>query len=123
MTNQEAAQLASHPLIALGGHTVNHPRLWRLKIADQRWEIETCKVSLHELGAPKELAFAYPFGDRESYNFNTRRLVRKSGWHHAVISEPKQGFWLRRYAVPRHFVGDWDGDSFEKRLRKWLGSY
>ena len=121
LTSREATQLTSHPLIDLGGHTVSHPRLSRLKLAEQRWEIETCKASLHELGAPKTLAFAYPFGDPESYSFNTRRLVRKSGWHHAVIAEPKQGFWFRRYAVPRYFVGDWDGEGFERRLRKWLG--
>ena len=122
LTSQEAAQLISHSLIDLGGHTVYHPCLSRLKFAEQRSEIETCKVSLHELGAPKVLAFAYPYGDRESYTFYTRGLVRKAGWHHAVISEPKQGLWFRRYAVPRHFVGDWDGDGFEKRLRKWLRS-
>jgi len=121
LTSQEAARLVTHPLLALGGHTVYHPRLSCLKYAEQRWEIETCKVSLHELGAPETLAFAYPFGDRESYTFNTRRLVRKSGWHHAVISEPKKGLWFRRYAIPRHFVGDWDGDGFERRLRKWMG--
>ena len=122
LTSQEAAQLISHSLIDLGGHTVYHPRLSRLDFAEQRWEIETCKASLDKLGAPKELAFAYPFGDRKSYTFNTRTIVKKAGWHHAVISEPKQGLWFRRYAVPRYFVGDWDGDSFERRLRKWLGS-
>jgi peptidoglycan/xylan/chitin deacetylase (PgdA/CDA1 family) len=122
LTSQEAAQLVSHSLIDLGGHTVYHPCLSRLKFAEQRWEIETCKATLHELGAPKVLAFAYPFGDRESYTSKTRGLVRKAGWHHAVISEPKQGLWFRRYAVPRQFVGDWDGDEFERRLRKWLGS-
>ena len=122
LTSQEVAQLVSHSLIDLGGHTVYHPCLSRLKFAEQRWEIETCKASLHELGAPKVLAFAYPFGGRESYTFITRRLVRKAGWHHAVISEPKQGLWFRRYAVPRHYVGDWDGDGFERRLRKWLRS-
>lgn len=122
LTSQEAAQLVSHSLIDLGGHTVYHSCLSRLKFAEQRWEIETCKASLHELGAPEELAFAYPFGDPESYTFITRGLVRKAGWHHAVISEPEQGLWFRRYAVPRHFVGDWDGDGFERRFRKWLGS-
>jgi len=122
LTSQEAAQLTSHSLIDLGGHTVFHPCLSRLQLAEQQWEIEMCKASLHELGAPKVLAFAYPFGDRESYTFITRFLVRKAGWHHAVISEPKQGLWFRRYAVPRHFVGDWDGDGFERRLRKWLAS-
>ena len=122
LTSKEAAKLVSHSLINLGGHTVYHPCLSQLKLSEQRWEIETCKATLHELGAPKLLAFAYPFGDRESYNFITRRLVRQTGWHHAVTSEPKQGLWFRRYAVPRHFVGDWDGDGFERRLRSWLGS-
>jgi peptidoglycan/xylan/chitin deacetylase (PgdA/CDA1 family) len=120
LTSQEATQLAEHSLIDLGGHTVSHPCLSCLKPAEQKWEIETCKKSLYDLGASKKLAFAYPFGDRVSYTFNTRRLVRKSGWHHAVISEPRQGYWFRRYAVPRYYVGDWDGEGFERRLRKWL---
>jgi peptidoglycan/xylan/chitin deacetylase (PgdA/CDA1 family) len=122
LTSQEVTQLSSHPLIDLGGHTVSHPCLARLSPSKQRWEIEACKKSLQALGAPKALAFAYPFGDRVSYTLNTRRLVRKSGWHHAVISEPRKVFWLRRYAVPRFYVGNWDGDTFEARLLKWLGS-
>jgi len=122
LTSQEAAQLVTHSLIDLGGHSVYHPCLSRLKLAEQRWEIEICKASLHELGVPEEVAFAYPFGDRESYTLNTISLVRKAGWHHAVISEPKQGLWFRyKRQVPRYYVGDWDGDGFERRLRKWLG--
>ncbi len=122
LSSQEAARLASHSLIDLGGHTVHHARLSRLKPSEQQWEIETCKKTLQALGAPKELAFAYPFGDPMSYTFITRLLVRKSGWHHAVIAEPKKVFWLRRYAVPRFYVGNWDADMFESRLLKWLGS-
>jgi peptidoglycan/xylan/chitin deacetylase (PgdA/CDA1 family) len=121
LSSQEASYLASHQLIDLGGHTVRHPYLPSLKRAEQRWEIETCKESLKQLGAAKEVAFAYPFGDQESHTFCTRRLVKKAGWHHAVVSYPKQGFWFRRYAVPRYFVGDWNGEEFERRLVKWFG--
>jgi len=122
LSTQEAIQLVSHPLIGLGGHTVYHPYMSSLKLAEQHWEIETCKESLHAIGVSGKIAFAYPFGDRMSYTFNTRRLLRRTGWHHAVIAEPRQGLWFRRYAVPRYFVGDWDGEEFERRLRKWLGS-
>ncbi len=122
LSSQEASRLAAHPLIDLGGHTVNHPLLARQKLVDQQWEIETCKLALRSLGATGKLAFAYPFGDRVSHSFHTRRLVKKSGWHHAVISDPKKGLWFHRYAVPRYYVGDWDGDGFEKRLKKWLDS-
>ena len=120
LSSQEAAKLAAHPLIELGGHTVTHPCLPSLKPAEQQWEIETCKSTLRALGAPKELAFAYPFGDSDSHSFTTRRIVRKSGWHHAVIAEPTKGWWFRRYAVPRYYVGNWDGEEFERRLVKWL---
>ncbi len=122
LTRQETSNLAFHPLIDLGGHTVNHPCLARQKSADQRWEIETCKTELQSLGAPGKLSFAYPFGDPTSHSFITRRLVKRAGWHNAVISDPKQGWWFRRYAVPRYYVGDWDGDGFEKRFAKWVKS-
>ncbi|MCG2721649.1 MAG: polysaccharide deacetylase family protein, partial [Thermodesulfovibrionales bacterium] len=42
LSSQEATRLSSHSLIDLGGHTVYHPCLSRLKLAEQRWEIETC---------------------------------------------------------------------------------
>ena len=122
LTRQEASNLAAHPLIDLGGHTVNHPCLARQKLSDQRWEIEACKPELQSLGAPDKLAFAYPFGDSVSHSFVTRRLVKRAGWHHALISDPKRGWWFRRYAVPRYYVGDWDGEGFEKRFSKWLKS-
>jgi hypothetical protein len=121
LSRQEAIRLADHPPVDLGGHTVNHPCLGRQKLADQCWEINSCKEMLQSLGAPETLAFAYPFGDRVSHSFNTRRLLKKSGWHHAVISEPRNVWWFRRYAVSRHYLGDWDGEGFEKRPMKWMG--
>jgi len=121
LSSQEVAKLASHPLIELGGHTVRHPYLTCLSISEQKWEIETCQDTLKALGAEESAAFAYPFGDHGSHSLITRLIVKRSGWHHAVVAGSRRNrYWLQRFAVPRHFVGNWDGEEFERRLIRWL---
>ena len=48
LTTEELVDLADHPLITIGGHTVSHPRLAELPLAESLVEIE---VGLRELGS------------------------------------------------------------------------
>lgn len=67
----------------IGGHTMHHPVLSRLPIEEQREEILGCAQRLHtELGRPLR-AFAYPVGNRDSFNVDTRQVLREAGVRYA----------------------------------------
>jgi peptidoglycan/xylan/chitin deacetylase (PgdA/CDA1 family) len=63
----------------IGGHTINHPMLARLPVDEQEREIVGCKDRLEaELGEPMRY-FSYPYGSRDSFNENTRRILAEHG--------------------------------------------
>jgi peptidoglycan/xylan/chitin deacetylase (PgdA/CDA1 family) len=63
----------------IGGHTVNHPILARLPIAQQEQEIAGCAQRLEqELGQPMTW-FAYPVGASDSFTVDTQRILRERG--------------------------------------------
>ncbi len=67
----------------IGGHTMHHPVLSRLPIEDQREEIQGCAARLQaELGRPM-LAFAYPVGNRDCFNADTRSVLSEAGVRYA----------------------------------------
>lgn len=67
----------------IGGHTMHHPILSRLSIDEQREEIFGCARRLEaELGRPLR-AFAYPVGNRDSFNADTRAVLREAGVRYA----------------------------------------
>lgn len=67
----------------IGGHTMHHPVLSRLPIDEQREEILGCAERLQtELGRPLR-AFAYPVGNRDSFNADTRQVLREAGVRYA----------------------------------------
>lgn len=69
--------------IAIGAHTLSHPRLALLPLASQREEIARCKQELEErLGVPIT-AFAYPYGSARDYTAETMALVQEAGYHFA----------------------------------------
>lgn len=67
----------------IGGHTMHHPVLSRLPIDEQREEILGCAQRLQaELGRPMR-AFAYPVGNRDSFNADTRQVLQEAGVRYA----------------------------------------
>jgi len=65
--------------MTIGGHTVNHPVLARLSRDEQRSEIVGCRRRLEEeLGVPMR-SFAYPVGQLDSFNVETRECLREAG--------------------------------------------
>jgi hypothetical protein len=73
------------------------------------------------VGRPVPL-FAYPYGRVEDFSRRTVRLARKAGFLLACANVP--GTVSRgtdRFRLPRYVVRDWDGDTFEKSLKDWLG--
>ncbi|MCL5057401.1 MAG: polysaccharide deacetylase family protein [Actinobacteria bacterium] len=101
--------------IAIGAHTVRHPRLGELSPGEVRSEVAGSKRVLEkELHRPVEV-FCYPYG---SYNETVAGIVRESGFRAAVTTAQglgrfaKEPFTLRRIRVR----GDYSLQRFMKEL-------
>ena len=118
LTPDELALLASDSRIEIGGHTASHPRLAALSRAAQRAEIEGGREALQSIiGRPIE-TFAYPFGRAGDYTAETMDLVRAAGFTRACSNQVGRVARLAdRFALPRLYVRDWDGDEFAAALR------
>lgn len=82
MNWKEALEMSRHK-IALGAHTISHPHLPQLSIAEQEAEIEGSIRHLEQY-VPSSIArsvFCYPYGE---YNQDTLTIMRKSGIHSAL---------------------------------------
>jgi peptidoglycan/xylan/chitin deacetylase (PgdA/CDA1 family) len=71
---------------SIGAHTVNHPILSRVTLAQAEKEIMGSKVMIETaLGQPVK-AFAYPNGGPEDYTDEVKQLVRQAGFAFAVTT-------------------------------------
>lgn len=112
----EAADLGADGLVSLGAHTVTHPNLARLPAAEQRIEIEQSKAACEALSRRPAMAFAYPHGGQSG---ETARLVRAAGFACACASDlDLVGGSADPFVLPRVAVGDWDGETFARRLAR-----
>jgi peptidoglycan/xylan/chitin deacetylase (PgdA/CDA1 family) len=84
LTVDELRQLAAHPLIAIGAHTVTHPILAKAPAAVQRDEIAGSCAALRTWIGTAPAAFAYPNGRRGiDYTVDTVRMLGDCGIAHA----------------------------------------
>ncbi|MCX6043821.1 MAG: polysaccharide deacetylase family protein [Chloroflexi bacterium] len=118
VTMPQLTQLAEHPLIELGAHTLTHPILPTLTPEDQFNEIVGSRYMLEKMIHQPVLSFAYPNGD---FTEETRKLVNAAGFNTACTTingrvEPGDDvFCLRRCAV-----NDWDIALFKKNLEAFF---
>lgn len=77
--------LNSHPLITIGGHTINHKRLSELSPGEAFFEIDGGKKILEGYIGGEVRHFAYPKG---LYGQITPSLVKKAGYLTAVTVKP-----------------------------------
>jgi peptidoglycan/xylan/chitin deacetylase (PgdA/CDA1 family) len=107
--------------IAIGAHTVRHPRLADLSPAEMKSEIEGSKRILEKkLNRPVE-AFCYPYG---SYNETVTGLVRESGFRAAVTTVQGLGRFDREpLALKRIRIrGDYSLGRFVQELNRYSRS-
>jgi peptidoglycan/xylan/chitin deacetylase (PgdA/CDA1 family) len=121
VTEEEVRRLTESKLVTVGAHTRSHPWLSTLSEAEQREEIVGCRHRLEVMtGRPVDM-FAYPYGSFGSYGRPTVRILRSAGFTLACTTHSDPITRLTsRYLLPRRSVLDWDGDEFERRLRRWL---
>ena len=68
----------------IGSHTLTHPRLTQIPVAQAREEITASKKKLEDQFGRKIHHFCYPYGD---YNPAVRELVREAGYRTACTTE------------------------------------
>jgi peptidoglycan/xylan/chitin deacetylase (PgdA/CDA1 family) len=119
MTIDEAKTLSNARLIAIGGHTINHPKLAKIPENDQFKEIAEGKKIIEEMLDTPLLSFAYPFGGKDSFNKTTVELVKKAGFHYACSNiHERVTNKSNIYTLPRFIVRNWDLNEFKKEMRK-----
>ena len=121
LSHEEIRQLADGGLVEIGAHTVTHPVLSAIPVAQQQQEISESKTQLEQiLNQPVE-SFAYPYGTRDDYTRDSVEIVKQTNFSCACsnftgVVQPRTSL----YELPRLVVRDWDGDEFERRLRGWF---
>ena len=117
LTPDELASLARDVRIAIGAHTASHPRLAALTGAAQRAEIEAGRAALQSIVDRPIESFAYPFGRAGDYTAETMAIVREAGFTRACSNQAgRVDRSTDRYALPRLYVRDWNGDEFAAAL-------
>ncbi|MFN8553721.1 MAG: polysaccharide deacetylase family protein [Candidatus Obscuribacterales bacterium] len=122
LTVDEIVELSKSSLIELGSHTVNHPVLSRLSIAEQTFELRESKQFLENVVGHSIDGFAYPYGTKADYTSETVSIAKQLSYKYACSNIP-EAIWpgTDRFQLPRLLVRDCDGDYFEKWLSEWFG--
>jgi peptidoglycan/xylan/chitin deacetylase (PgdA/CDA1 family) len=123
MTSAELRDVASSPVIDIGGHGMTHQQLSILSESEQRTEIVEGRERLQRMTGRPVDALAYPYGGPDAFDEISTRLAREAGYHLACAGAPGVVRpWSDRFRVPRMVVGDWEVDQFAARLERWFGS-
>ena len=121
MSDMQLGELAHHPLIQLGIHTMTHLSLPAHDASEQEREILGNKHFLENRCGRPIKTIAYPFGD---YNSTTIDVVRKLNLDIAVTTEERV---VTRKSMPYQYgrfqVKNWNGEEFEKHMRLWMRGY
>ncbi len=121
MSLEELKRLSEESLIEMGAHTVSHPNLGKTSASEQLKEISDSKKSLESIIKQTISGFAYPFGNRGSFNKETEDIVKKSGYQYACANiHERITSKSNIYALPRFIIRDWDLEKFKKELDNFI---
>lgn len=114
LTVDEFLELAGHPLITIGGHTLDHPSLIDWPAERQHAQIAAGNARLTELTGTPVTRLSYPYGRHDA---SARRAVAGLGLDFACTSSPEATIGGDDpFALPRIQVPDVDGDEFDRML-------
>jgi peptidoglycan/xylan/chitin deacetylase (PgdA/CDA1 family) len=118
LTPEEVSRLANNRLFEIGAHSVTHPSLSGLAPEAQRREIIESKEHLERLLNREIHGFAFPNG---AFDDGVRERVREAGFAYACESTSDcVGWGTDQWSLPRFWIRDWDGATFERWLARWL---
>jgi peptidoglycan/xylan/chitin deacetylase (PgdA/CDA1 family) len=120
VTRTELMELANHPLVEIGAHTVSHPALSLLNAERQEAEIAGGKQALEQMLDRPVRTLSFPHG---RYDETSVRLASEAGYSCACTSGPGPAFAaFRKMALPRLQVCDWPADRFRQELALTFGT-
>jgi peptidoglycan/xylan/chitin deacetylase (PgdA/CDA1 family) len=118
LEKNELQTLARCDLIEIGAHTVSHPLLPAHSVSLQAEEIQQSKKQIERLIESTVTSFAYPHGE---YAKETLAVVKEAGFARACTTLARAVHSnMDLFELPRFQVENWDGNEFEKRLKRWL---
>lgn len=93
----EVKEMYSSGLVDFGAHSVTHPLLSRISLAQARSEIEASKMSIEKELECRVFAFAYPNGRDQDFNENHIKILTNSGFACACTTS---GYGNKDFANP-----------------------
>jgi peptidoglycan/xylan/chitin deacetylase (PgdA/CDA1 family) len=119
VTIDELRRLQKCVLTEVAAHTMTHPKLANISLAQQRTEIQQSKQRLEAMLNHPVTSFAFPFGSSAP---ETVAMVREAGFACACSTRADLVFGgADRFRLPRVLVRDWNGERFGGFLRWWIG--
>lgn len=116
MSIEQALRLGSSGLIEIGAHGVTHSPLTEISPEMRRQELTESKRQLESILDRPVRSFAYP---HSKFDAKIASLVAECGFHAACTGEPYNvDPSTNPHTLPRVEVGDWDGHTFEKFLKR-----
>jgi peptidoglycan/xylan/chitin deacetylase (PgdA/CDA1 family) len=111
-------RLAVDDLVDIGGHSISHPELARLSVAEQDHELRASKKRLEAVLGREVIALAYPHG---SCTADTKRLAAQAGYAFACGTQRQA---VERdadlYQLPRVGVPNVSGADFKAFVDRFL---
>lgn len=121
LTVEEMRELSRDGLVAVGGHTVDHPVLALESEDAQRQQVSGNRETLEWIIGHAPAGFSYPYGTRHDFTAATIDIVKKSGYAYACANTPGQvNAGSNPFQLPRHVVRNWGAEEFEANLNKWF---
>ena len=86
LSPEKLRELASHPLVAIGGHTTSHINLAQASAADVQQELRDNRVFLEGIVDKPVTHFAYPFGNPDACGVREANIAKALGFRSAVTT-------------------------------------
>ncbi|WP_040577495.1 polysaccharide deacetylase family protein [Methylopila sp. M107] len=84
----ELADVAKHPLVEIGAHTVTHPMLAKHPADIARAEIDDSRSAIEQRLGVRPRHFAYPVGDPSAAGARDYEIAKDLGFETAVTTRP-----------------------------------
>lgn len=109
--------------IACQGHTITHPIMTRVSLAEQRRQLTESRDRIQAETGQQVIAFAYPNGTAADYSPETMALLREAGYEIAFTLAPGPMRWSRVQAHPLQIRRVYLGyrDTYEMFALKVMG--
>jgi peptidoglycan/xylan/chitin deacetylase (PgdA/CDA1 family) len=86
LTEDQLRQLARHPLVTIGAHTVTHRNLALCSRSQAHQEIAASRAYLEKVIGKPVVHFAYPFGNPRAFGRREQDICRAAGFRTAVTT-------------------------------------